>query len=63
MILGLEGAGVIAAYLGAIISVLVCIIYGIVNWNKSGENESKQIEEEIQWEKKETLQEMSGVKK
>jgi TM2 domain-containing membrane protein YozV len=63
MILGLEGAGVIAAYFCTIIAVTICVIYGIINWNKSGENESKEIEEEIKWEKKDAVLESVGGKK
>jgi hypothetical protein len=51
MILGLEGSGVIAAYICTIGAALLCVVYGIVNWNKSGENETTEIEEEIKWEK------------
>ncbi|KMQ50325.1 hypothetical protein CHISP_2794 [Chitinispirillum alkaliphilum] len=51
MFLGLEGAGVMAAYLLSICAALACVIYGILNWNQpKDENETREIEEEIEWE-------------
>jgi len=32
--LGLTDPGIIAAYLLSIISALLCVVYGIVNWGK-----------------------------
>ncbi|MFP4243197.1 MAG: symporter small accessory protein [Chitinispirillaceae bacterium] len=50
MILGLEGTGVVLAYVCCIGATLLCVVYGIRNWNLPRENEQKQIEEEIAWE-------------
>lgn len=63
MILGMEGPGVIAAYVCTIAATLICVVYGIVNWNKSGENEEREIEEELKWEKKDRELEKTGVSK
>lgn len=49
--LGFEGVGVLLAYVGSILTALLCVAYGIKNWN-SEENELKEIEEELAWEKK-----------
>jgi len=35
--LGLEDPGVWSAYILCILSVIFCVIYGIVNWNKGDE--------------------------
>jgi len=52
--LGIDGFGVWLAYLLCILSTLLCIVYGILNWNKPKDAEDiKEIDEEISWEKKE----------
>ncbi|MFP4164448.1 MAG: symporter small accessory protein [Chitinispirillaceae bacterium] len=50
MILGLEGGGVVLAYICCIGAALLCIVYGIMNWNLPREDEQKEIEEEAVWE-------------
>jgi len=52
--LGLEGTGVALAYIFTILATLLCIVYGWVNWNKGDENEKKEVNEEIKWEKKDS---------
>lgn len=52
MFLGLSDFGIISAYVLCILSTLLCVVYGIVNWNKGGEDESVQITEESEWESK-----------
>lgn len=49
--LGIPDNGILAAYLLCILSALACLVYGLVNWNKGGDVEIQQIEEEAQWEK------------
>lgn len=48
--LGLEGNSIFLAYILSIISALGCLIYGIINWNKGGDNEPQEISEEKKWE-------------
>lgn len=50
--LGFQDAGVMLAYVGTILSALLCIVYGIINWNRPKEDESLEIKEEFDWEKK-----------
>jgi hypothetical protein len=51
--LGLSGLGVSLAYILTILSMALCVVYGIVNWNKPDEKEEKtEIAEEANWEKK-----------
>lgn len=52
--LGIEGTGVVLAYLLSILSTLICVVYGIVNWNKPPKDQAREIEKEIKWEKKDT---------
>ena len=39
-------------YLCTILATLLCVVYGLVNWNKPKADISKEVEEEIKWEKK-----------
>jgi hypothetical protein len=45
--LGLGDYWVLTAYCANIIIVIICVVYGIINWNRGGENsltESKESE-------------------
>lgn len=53
MVLGISDPWISAAYVGCILATLLCVVYGIVNWNKGGEEEPEQIAEEIAWHEKE----------
>jgi hypothetical protein len=48
--LGLEDNSIFLAYILSIVSALGCLVYGIVNWNKEGDNEKQEIKEEKKWE-------------
>jgi len=49
--LGFEGAGVFLAYVLSIAAALVCVVYGVKNWNVPGDDVvNREIEEEIKWE-------------
>lgn len=48
--LGIDDPWVWGVYLLSIFSALLCVIYGIINWNREGEQESLQIKEEAAWE-------------
>jgi hypothetical protein len=42
-------------YLCMILSALLCVVYGLVNWNNPKIiDQEKEIEEEIKWEKKDS---------
>ncbi len=51
--LGLGDFWIVSAYLLCIASALACVVYGLINWNKGGDNESREVEEEKKWEKEE----------
>jgi hypothetical protein len=53
MVLGIPDFWIWSAYLLCIISTLIGVVYGIANWNKGGNDESKQIIEEKKWDEKE----------
>ena len=54
--LGIESKGVLAAYLLCIGSTLLCVVYGLINWNKGAEavdpDDVKWMEEEKDVEEK-----------
>lgn len=50
---GLGDFSIVAVYLLCVLSTLLCIIYGILNWNKGGEPNAKEIKKEVDWDKKE----------
>jgi len=48
--LGIDDPWIWGVYLLCIFSALLCVIYGIANWNRGGESETSEIEEEAEWE-------------
>lgn len=53
MVLGIDDPWIWSAYIGCILAMLLCVVYGVLNWNKGGEDEEEQIKEEIDWHKQE----------
>ena len=51
--LGLGDFWVALVFILTIGSVLLCVGYGIVNWNKDGEPSKKELAEEKRWDKEE----------
>lgn len=51
--LGLGDFGVSAVFVLMILSTLLCVVYGAINWNKGGEATSLEIEEEKKWDAEE----------
>ena len=49
--LGLHDPWIIGAYLLCILSTLLCVFYGIINWNKGEEEQIK--EEDKKWAEEE----------
>jgi hypothetical protein len=50
VVLGIDDPWIWGVYLLCIISALLCVVYGFVNWNKEGELEALEIKEEADWE-------------
>jgi hypothetical protein len=48
--LGIDDPWIWGVYLLCILSALLCLIYGAVNWNREGELETIEIKEEAAWE-------------
>jgi hypothetical protein len=53
IMLGINDPWIWGVYLLCIFSTLLCVIYGLKNWNKGGEIEEKEISEEAAWEEQE----------
>lgn len=53
--LGIKDPWIIAAYLLSVGSAILCVVYGLLNWNKGNENEASEISEEANWEKEERI--------
>jgi len=53
IVLGIDDPWIWGVYLLCILSALLCVIYGIINWNREGELEAIEIKEEVAWEESE----------
>jgi len=53
MILGIPDPIVSSAFILLIVSTLICVIYGAVNWNKEGEISDEELNAEKEWMKEE----------
>lgn len=51
--LGIDDPAIWAAYLLNLAGVVLCVVYGLMNWNKGAEHESEELEEEARWEAEE----------
>jgi len=43
-------------------SVILCVVYGAINWNKPNEDMEKEIREEADWEKRDPELNEGGTK-
>jgi len=51
--LGLGDFAVSLVFVLTILSMILCLVYGIANWNKDGTEDAKVEEEERQWQDEE----------
>jgi len=51
--LGLGDFWIALVFILNLASVALCVVYGIVNWNKDGEPTKKEMAEEKRWDKEE----------
>lgn len=49
---GIEDPVIYIGYLLTVLSLILCVIYGGVNWNKGDEPEESEQETDAQWEEK-----------
>jgi hypothetical protein len=52
-VLGIDDPWIWGVYLLCILSTVLCVSYGIANWNKGEEIEKQEIVEEAAWEAQE----------
>lgn len=52
-LLGIEDKYVAAAYILCVASAILCVIYGLVMWNRGGEEAQGQQAEDVRWAKEE----------
>lgn len=50
--LGIDDPGIYLGYLFAILGLIACVVYGILNWNKGMETSSDEIQKDLDWEQK-----------
>lgn len=50
---GIPDFSISLVYILCILSTILCVVYGIMNWNKGLETEADDIDEELKWEQKE----------
>lgn len=59
---GIADWQVVLGYVLTLASVLLCVVYGAVNWNKPREDETAEIREEADWEERDPDLNEGGVK-
>ena len=50
--LGIDDPGIYMGYILAILGLIACVVYGILNWNKGMETDIEEIEKDLEWEEK-----------
>jgi len=51
--LGINDPWIWGVYVLCLLSTLLCVAYGAINWNRGWEQEKEEISEELTWEKDE----------
>lgn len=51
--LGIDDPGIYMGYIFAVLGLIACVVYGIINWNKGMETDIDEIEKDLEWEEKE----------
>lgn len=52
---GIDDPGIYMGYIFAILSLIACVIYGVVNWNKGMEKDTMEIQKDLDWEEKDEV--------
>jgi len=53
MVLGIPDFWIWSVFILCFLSTILCVVYGLLNWNKGADVEPTQIEEATGWEEKE----------
>ena len=49
---GIPDPAIWLGYLLAILSLVACVVYGIINWNKGSDPAPPELVEDLEWEQK-----------
>ncbi len=49
---GINDPVIYIGYLLAVVSLIACIVYGVLNWNKGMETSTEEIQKDLEWEDK-----------
>lgn len=52
--LGIDDFWIYIAYLLTVVVVIICVIYGIVNWNKGDKESAEELASDLAWLEHET---------
>jgi len=50
--MGIEDPWIYLGYIFAILSLILCVVFGIITWNKGKETDFEEIEKDKKWEDK-----------
>lgn len=50
--IGIEDPGIYMGYIFAILGLIACVVYGVLNWNKGRETDINEIQKDLDWESK-----------
>lgn len=50
--LGIEDPGIYMGYIFAVLGLIACVVYGLLNWNKGRETDIEEIQKDLDWESK-----------
>ena len=50
--MGIEDPVIYLGYIFSFMSLILCVVFGIINWNKGKETDIKEIEKDKEWENK-----------
>ncbi len=51
--LGIPDIWIVSAYLSCLAAAGICVVYGLMNWNRGSDNEMQQVAEKQMWQQTE----------
>ena len=53
---GIDDPAIFTGYLLAIISLIACVIYGVLHWNKGKVESEDELQKDLAWEEEDDIQ-------